>query len=93
MAAYVYSYVYSKKAGFVWTVLDVYGKKIQCLCGFQADSMDGAGRPWNHYYFPMQKLEKISPSKSSLVNFPVMLVRLSCASRSSSANKSSTRSS
>ena len=34
----------------------------------------------------MQKLEKISPSRSSLVNFPVIAARLSCASRSSSSS-------
>src|SRR5690606_7181773 len=41
-------------------------------------------------HFPIQKLEKISPSRSSLVNCPVMAPSASCARRSSSANKSST---
>jgi len=40
------------------------------------------------YYFPIQKREKITPSKSSGVNLPVMLLSRSCASLSSSANKS-----
>ena len=46
---------------------------------------------WNlyGYYLPIQKLEKITPSKSSEVNSPVMVLSCSCARRSSSANKSS----
>ena len=39
-------------------------------------------------YLPMQKLLKITPSKSSEVNSPVMVLSCSCASRNSSANKS-----
>lgn len=42
---------------------------------------------------PNTKTGKNLPSKSSLVNFPVIPDKLSCASRSSSANRSSTRSS
>lgn len=39
-------------------------------------------------YFPMQKLEKICPSKSSAEISPVMLEREFCATLSSSANSS-----
>lgn len=45
-------------------------------------------RCW-HAYLPMQNRLNITPSKSSDENAPVMLLRRSCASRSSSANKSS----
>jgi hypothetical protein len=39
-------------------------------------------------YFPMQKLEKISASKSSLLNSPVISPSARCARRRSSANNS-----
>src|SRR5512132_1569754 len=39
-------------------------------------------------YFPMQKREKISPSRSSDVNSPVIDENASWAARSSSANSS-----
>ena len=39
-------------------------------------------------HFPMQKLPKIAPSKSSLVNSPVISPSARCASRRSSANSS-----
>lgn len=48
-----------------------------------------AGLPWKCAYFPMQNLEKITPNKSSAVNSPVISLSRSCASRSSSANRSS----
>lgn len=41
-------------------------------------------------HFPIQKLENISPSRSSLVNCPVMAPNSSWASRNSSAKRSST---
>jgi hypothetical protein len=40
-------------------------------------------------HFPMQKRLKITPSKSSDENAPVMLDSCACARRNSSANKSS----
>ena len=40
-------------------------------------------------YLPMQKLEKITPSRSSEVNSPVISLSAFCARRSSSASKSS----
>jgi hypothetical protein len=42
-------------------------------------------------HLPMQKLLKISPSKSSLVNSPVISPSASCARRKSSANSSKAR--
>jgi len=39
-------------------------------------------------YFPIQKLEKILPNKSSEENSPVMSLNASCASRKSSASNS-----
>lgn len=41
-----------------------------------------------HNYFPMQKLLKISPSKSSAVYSPVIADNACCARRNSSASKS-----
>ena len=38
---------------------------------------------------PIQKLEKMTPSRSSDENSPVMLLSAFCARRSSSANRSS----
>jgi len=46
-----------------------------------------AARP----YLPMQKLLKISPSKSSLLNSPVISPNASCARRNSSAKSSKAR--
>ena len=40
-------------------------------------------------YLPMQKLEKITPSKSSALNSPVISFKAVCDKRNSSANKSS----
>lgn len=40
------------------------------------------------FYFPMQKLENISPSRSSEVNTPVISQSSTWAKRNSSANKS-----
>ena len=42
----------------------------------------------SRYYFPIQKLEKIRPSKSSEVNSPVISDIASCANRKSSAASS-----
>lgn len=44
--------------------------------------------PWNPRYLPMQKLEKMRPSRSSEVNSPVISLSACCASRSSSASSS-----
>lgn len=40
------------------------------------------------FYLPIQKLEKISPNKSSEVNSPVISDKARCASLNSSANNS-----
>ena len=52
---------------------------------------DGPGQVASQHrdaHFPMQKLPKIAPSKSSLVNSPVISPSARCASRRSSANSS-----
>jgi hypothetical protein len=47
-----------------------------------------SGRPSKPCYLPIQNRLKISPSKSSAENAPVISPRALCASRSSSANRS-----
>lgn len=47
------------------------------------------GRRRNARYFPMQKRLKMTPSKSSAVNSPVISPSDCCARRNSSANSSS----
>src|SRR5690606_3040834 len=58
---------------------------LKALPGFWASAMRHR-RCSGLHHFPIQKLEKISPSKSSLLNSPVIEHRSRCARRSSSAN-------
>lgn len=53
-----------------------------------ARSAEVNGRLRTQRHFPIQKLEKIRPSRSSEVNSPVISLRDCCASRSSSASNS-----
>src|SRR3546814_6168089 len=62
-------------------------KKSLYLCGLQAHQKTSVDVPEPHH-FPIQNPAKISPSRSSLVNCPVIVHRASWARRSSSANRS-----
>lgn len=78
------------------------GPDLNDSCGTNSDNRQrskgdldvrtGKKRPWRDVlvrYLPIQNRLKITPNKSSEENAPVMLDNCSCASRNSSANRSS----
>ena len=79
----------AQRAVDLWDVAQImlgrdWTKYVRCSesCGNRG-YVDGRSRTLN--YFPMQKVEKISPSRSSVVTLPVMSPSASCAILSSSA--------
>ena len=67
------------------------GVVIAAATGLSVTSVAVGGSRWMSGYFPMQKLEKIRPSRSSLVNSPVISFSACWAPRSSSATSSPAR--
>lgn len=73
----------------VWSVRNC-TETVFCFCGKnQIGFAEGFGLCRNARYFPIQKRLKITPSRSSAVNSPVISPSACWARRSSSANSSS----